>query len=70
MTRYGFVPPTAGTCERGSAERGRQETMIEAAGGVLEYMRGVRPRNRVDGDVLNVLQYEQPRDTSGEKMSA
>lgn len=73
MTRYGFVEATAGTCERGRMERARQDAMIEAAGGVCEYMRGARPRDKqkhVDGGVLDVVQYNQPRDTSGDKMSA
>lgn len=40
MTRYGFVEATPGTCERGRAERERQDSMIAAAGGIMAYMGG------------------------------
>lgn len=44
--RFGFVMSTPGTCERGSAEYQRQRDMIEAAGGVLGYLQGARPRDK------------------------
>lgn len=53
--RYAF-DGTPGTYERGQAERARQDAMIEAAGGLLAYMRGAKPRDNVDGDGLDVVQ--------------
>lgn len=70
--RYAY-DGTPGTYERGRIERARQDAMIEAAGGIENYCRGARPMDKqkhVDGGVLDVVQYNQPRDTSGDKMSA
>lgn len=38
MRYYDMVTP--GTYERGRAERRRQDELIRAAGGIVEYMRG------------------------------
>lgn len=44
VSRYGFTEATAGTCERGAAERARQDALVQAAGGMCSYLRGARPR--------------------------
>lgn len=59
-TRYSY-DGTPGTYERGATEYRRQRGMIEAAGGMLGYLQGVRPRDEksVDGRVLDVVSYRQ-----------
>lgn len=62
-TRYSY-DGTPGTYERGAAEYQRQRGMIEAAGGVLWYLQGARPRDEksVDGRVLDVVSYKRRKD--------
>ena len=43
VSRYGFTEATAGTCERGAAERARQDALVQAAGGMCSYLQGARP---------------------------
>lgn len=71
-TRYSYrgVP---GTYERGKAERSKQDFMIGTAGGIMEYMRGVRNERyvvkRIDDAHGNVVSYPQPRDAGGKQIT-
>lgn len=46
---------TPGTYERGCAERLRQQVLIDDAGGIIGYLRGVKVRRQVDGHKGDVV---------------
>lgn len=43
-TIAGFEQPLPGSYERGNREKARQDALIQDTGGVVNYMRGARPR--------------------------
>lgn len=43
-TRYAY-DGMPGTYERGNKERSRQDTLVQAAGGMCAYLRGAKPRD-------------------------
>lgn len=45
-TIAGFEQPLPGSYERGNREKARQDALIQDAGGVVNYMRGAKPRPR------------------------
>lgn len=44
QTIAGFEQATPGSYERGRRERQRQDELVRAAGGVVNYVQGARPR--------------------------